>query len=112
MAETLISPGVFLQENDQSQITQGPVEAGVALIGPTVLGPVNKPTLVTSYSQYKAIFGAAFISGGANYEYLTSIAALNYFEQGGTSLLVTRVASGSYTPATAAVGSVYNTNRS
>ena len=104
MAETLLSPGVFLTENDLSQITQGPVAAGAALMGPTVIGPVNIPTLVTSYSQYKAIFGAAFVSGGANYEYLTSIAALNYFEQGGESLLVTRVASGSYTPATASVG--------
>lgn len=103
MAETLISPGVFLNENDLSQITQGPIAAGAAILGPTVTGPVNIPTLVTSYSQYKSVFGAAFISGGANYEYLTSIAALNYFEQGGNSLLVTRVASGSYSPATAAV---------
>ena len=103
MAETLLSPGVFLNENDLSQITAGPVAAGAALLGPTVIGPVNIPTLVTSYSQYKAIFGAAFVSGGANYEYLTSIAALNYFEQGGQSLLVTRVASGSYTAATASV---------
>ena len=100
MAETLISPGVFLNENDLSQITQGPVDAGAALLGPTVTGPVNIPTLVTSYSEYKAIFGAAFVTGGANFEYLTSIAALNYFEQGGDSLLVTRVASGSYGPAT------------
>jgi phage tail sheath protein FI len=103
MAETLISPGVFLNENDLSQITQGPIAAGAALLGPTVIGPVNIPTLVTSYSEYKAIFGAAFVSGGVNLEYLTSIAALNYFEQGGDSLLVTRVASGSYTPATASV---------
>ncbi len=103
MAETLLSPGVFLNENDLSQITAGPVAAGAALLGPTVIGPVNIPTLVTSYSQYKAIFGAAFVSGGANFEYLTSIAALNYFEQGGESLLVTRVASGSYTAATASV---------
>ena len=58
MAETLISPGVFLSENDLSQITQGPVQAGAALLGPTVIGPVNIPTLVTTYSQYKAIFGA------------------------------------------------------
>ena len=64
MAETLISPGVFLTENDLSQITQGPLAAGAALIGPTVTGQVNIPTLVTSYSEYKAIFGAAFISGG------------------------------------------------
>jgi hypothetical protein len=103
MAETLISPGVFLNENDLSQITQGPVAAGAALLGPTVTGPVNIPTLVTSYSEYKALFGASFISGGFNYEYLTSIAALNYFEQGGDSLLITRVASGSYTAATSSV---------
>jgi len=101
MAETLISPGVFLNENDLSQITQGPIAAGAAILGPTVTGPVNIPTLVTSYSQYKSVFGAPFISGGASYEYLTSIAALNYFEQGGNSLLVTRVASGSYTAASA-----------
>ena len=106
MAETLISPGVFIQENDLSQITQGPIAAGAAVLGPTVTGPVNIPTLVTSYSEYKAIYGAAFVSGGAPYEYLTSIAALNYFEQGGDSLLVTRVASGSYTPATASVRSI------
>lgn len=110
MAETLISPGVFLNENDLSQITQGPVAAGAALIGPTVIGPVNIPTVVTSYSQYKALFGAAFVSGGANYEYLTSIAALNYFEQGGESIVVTRVASGSYTAATSSVAGINGSN--
>jgi len=110
MAETLLSPGVFSIENDQSQITQGPIAAGAAIIGPTVTGPVNIPTVVTSYSQYKAIFGAAFVSGGASYEYLTSMAALGYFQQGGNSLLVTRVASGSYTPATSTIsGSTSNT---
>lgn len=103
MSETLLSPGVFSLENDQSQITQGPITVGAALIGPTVLGPVNNPVVVTSYSDYKSKFGATFISGGASYEYLTSIAALNYFEQGGTSLLVTRVVTGSYTAATASV---------
>ena len=103
MAETLISPGVFLNENNQTQITAGPLTAGAAIVGPAVLGPVNNPTLVTTYSQYKQLFGTTFVSGGVTYEYLTSIAALNYFNQGGTSLLVTRVASGSYTVATASV---------
>jgi hypothetical protein len=98
-----------MNENDLSQITQGPISVGAALIGPTVVGPVNIPTVVTSYSQYKSIFGAAFISGGVNYEYLTSIAAVNYFEQGGDSLLVTRVASGSYTAATASLAGINNT---
>ncbi len=99
MAEALISPGVFLRENDLSQITAGPVTVGAALIGPTVIGKPNIPTLVTSYSQYKAKFGTTFVSNSNTYEYMTSQAAFNYFQQGGTSLLVTRVASGSYTAA-------------
>jgi hypothetical protein len=103
MAEALISPGVFLTENDQSQITAGPITVGAALVGPTVYGKVNIPTLVTTYSDFKAKFGATFISGGTPYEYLTSQAAYNYFQQGGTSLLVTRAASGSYSSATASV---------
>jgi len=103
MAEALISPGVFLRENDLSQVTAGPVTVGAALIGPTVIGKPNIPTLVTSYSQYKAKFGTTFISHSNTYEYLTSQAAFNYFQQGGTSLLVTRVASGSYTAATSSL---------
>jgi len=101
MAETLLSPGVLTRENDQSQITSGPISVGAAIVGPTVKGPVQIPTLVTTYSDYKNKFGAAFVSGGVTLEYLTSIAAYNYFQQGGESMLVTRVVSGStaaYTP--------------
>lgn len=100
MAETLISPGVLARENDQSQITQGPREFGAAIIGPSVKGPVEVPTLVTSYSEYLAIFGGSVTSGSQQYSYLNQIAANNYFRQGGNSLLVTRVASGSFTSAT------------
>jgi hypothetical protein len=100
MAETLLSPGVLTRENDQSQITQGPITAGAAIIGPTVSGPVRIPTLVTSYSDYLNKFGGSFISGGSSYEYLTSISAYNYFQQGGTTLLVTRAVSGTFLPAT------------
>jgi hypothetical protein len=112
MPDVIFSPGVVLNENDQSQTTQGPIEAGSAIVGPTVIGPVNVPTLVTSYSQYKSVFGDSFITGGASQEYLTSIAAYNYFDQGGSSLLVTRVASGSYSTATANVASIGNVNAS
>jgi len=108
--ETLISPGVLTRENDLSQITQLPASVGLALVGPTVKGKPYIPTVVTSYSDYKNRFGGSFVSGGANYEFLTSITAYNYFQQGGTSILVTRVTSGSYTPASASVvcsGSAY-----
>ena len=103
MAETLLSPGVLTRENDQSLVTEGPITAGAAILGPTVKGPVNVPTLVTSYSDYKNKFGGSFTSASIKYEYLTSIAANNYFQQGGETMLVTRIASGSFTPATANV---------
>ena len=99
MAETLLSPGVLARENDQSQVTAQPVQAGAAIIGPTVLGKVNIPTLVTTYSEYLANFGSTFSSASDEYSFLTSISAYNYFQNGGTSLIVTRVASGSFSPA-------------
>ena len=104
MAEVLLSPGVSLRENDTSQITSGPITAGLALVGPTVKGRVNIPTLVTTYSDFQSKFGDLFESASANYEFLTSIAAYNYFQQGGESILVTRVTSGSYTSATSSIG--------
>lgn len=118
MAETIVSPGVLAIENDQSFVTQQPVQAGAAIIGPTVKGKVGIPTLVTSYSDYTNKFGATFLSGSNTYSYFTSIAAYNYFNNGGTSLLVTRVVTGSFTSATSsfisasahAAGAPYNTS--
>ena len=107
MAETIVSPGVLAIENDQSFITEQPVQAGAAIIGPTVKGKVGIPTLVTTYSDYLNRYGATFLSGSQTYSYLTSISAYNYFNRGGTSLLITRVVSGStindWTPATSSV---------
>ena len=95
MAETLLSPGVLARENDQSFITQQPVQVGAALVGPTVKGPVEVPTIVTSYSDYQNRFGTTFESGSQVYTYFTSITAYNYFNNGGDTLLVSRVVSGS-----------------
>ena len=115
MAETLISPGVLARENDISFIAPAPLEAGAAILGPTVKGPVEEPTLVTSYGQYQNIFGTTFTSGSTKQEYLTSIAVKSYFNQGGNSVLVTRVVSGpsgwsaaSNTTIAAATGSITN----
>ena len=95
MAETLISPGVLARENDQSFITQQPVQVGAAIVGPAVKGPVEIPTIVTSYSDYQNRFGTTFDSGSEVFSYFTSIAAFNYFNNGGNTLLVSRVVSGS-----------------
>ena len=99
MAKFSISPGVTTSEIDNTFLTGQPVQAGAAIIGPAVKGPVEIPTLVTSYSDYVNRFGDVLVSGSDTYSYLTSISAYNYFQNGGNSLLVARVVSGSYTPA-------------
>jgi phage tail sheath protein FI len=112
MANFTVSPGVAISEIDNTFLTGQPVQAGAAIIGPTVKGPVEVPTLVTTYSDFVTLFGDSFISGGNAYSYLTSIAAYNYFNYGGTSLLVARVVSGSYTSATSTPAINYFTSSS
>ena len=108
MAETLISPGVLARENDQSQVTSQPVQAGACIVGPTVLGRVGIPKLVTSYSEYLVNYGSTFASGSDEYTYFTSISAFNYFNNGGTSLIVDRIASGSWLPANTTTDPIRN----
>ena len=81
MAETIISPGVFTRENDISFIQPASVEAGAAFVGPTVKGPVEIPTVITSYNAYVRKFGETFESGSSKQEYLTSLAVKSYFQQ-------------------------------
>jgi uncharacterized protein len=81
--EILLSPGVIAIENDQSFISQQPVQAGTAIIGPAVKGPVGIPTIVTSYSDYVNKFGSVFVSGSQTFSFFTSISAYNYFQNGG-----------------------------
>ena len=106
MAETLISPGVLARENDNSFIATRPYTKTAAIIGPTVKGPVEIPTIVTSYSDYLSKFGSTLISASNIYSYFTSIAAFNFFSNGGEALLVSRVVSGSYLQATSTT--IYN----
>jgi phage tail sheath protein FI len=103
MAEVLLSPGVLANENNSTFIQQQPIQAGAALLGPTVKGPVGIPTVCTSYSDYLNKFGAIVESGSNEYTYFTSVAAYGYFQQGGNTLLVTRIVSGSYTSATSSI---------
>ena len=106
MANFPSSPGVSLNEIDKTFISPTPIAVGAAIIGPTWKGPVEIPTIVTSYSDFVNRFGDSFESGSDNYSFLTSISAYNYFVEGGESLLVARVVSGSYTPATSTVHTI------
>ena len=93
MAEKILSPGVFQNESDQSLVQRGIEGTSTAIVGPTVLGQPFVPTYVTSYTEYVSKFGETFKSGSYYYEYLTSLAAKDFFNNGGQTLLVTRVIS-------------------
>jgi hypothetical protein len=118
MAEKILSPGVFQNESDRSLVQRGIQGTATAIVGPTVLGQPLVPTYVTSYSEFAQKFGETFKSGSYYYEYFTSLAAKDFFNNGGQTLLITRVVSGSagvstYANATvnnqATVGNIYAT---
>ena len=46
-----ISPGVFVDEIDNSQLPETPSEVGPLVIGRSRKGPANKPVVVESFSQ-------------------------------------------------------------
>ena len=89
--ETIVSPGVLLQEIDKSFITPGTDPSGLAIIGPAVRGPIEVPTLIQNYNDYKNVFGTTLASASNAYEYFTSLTVKNYFQNGGSTALVTRV---------------------
>ncbi len=107
MAEKIVSPGVFTQENDLSFVPQGVAEIGAALIGPTVKGPAGIPITVSNFSEYQTTFGTTFKSGSDTYEYFTSLAAEQYLQNSG-QLTVVRILSGSYGPASASAPNTAN----
>ena len=112
MAEKIISPGVFQNESDQSLVQRGIQGTATAIVGPTVKGAPFVPTYVTSYTEFASIYGETFKSGSYYYEYLTSIAAKEYFQNGGNTLLVTRITNGSGSVSTYASASVLNISSS
>jgi len=102
MAEKIISPGVFTQENDLSFVPQGISEIGGAIIGPAVKGPAGIPTVVDSYADYVSKFGNTFKSGSDYYQYLTSHTAEQYLKHSGT-LTVVRIMGDGFAAATASI---------
>ena len=58
-----VSPGIFVDEIDNSQLTRTPGEIGPVIIGRTERGPAMRPVKVSSFSEFVEIFGNP-IAGG------------------------------------------------
>ncbi len=102
MAEKIISPGVFTNEIDQSFLPAAVADIGAAIVGPTLKGPAGIPTVVTSFSDFRAKFGDVVKSGSDSFQFLTSHAAEEYLRNSDT-LTVVRIMDGTFLPATASV---------
>ena len=56
--ETIVSPGVFTRENDQSFLPQGIGQIGAAIVGPTPQGPAFVPIVIRNgFSEFQRKFG-------------------------------------------------------
>jgi len=59
-----VSPGVFVNEIDNSQIPASPAGIGPVIIGRAAKGPALRPTRVDSFEEFVSVFGAP-APGGA-----------------------------------------------
>ena len=59
MAERIVSPGVFTQENDLSFLPVGIGEIGAAIIGNTQKGVAFEPKVIRSFNEFQDQFGVS-----------------------------------------------------
>jgi len=91
MAERIVSPGVFTNENDRTFLPVGIAGIGAAILGPTTKGPAMIPTEVSSYSDYEVKFG---VSDAKSYVPFT---LREYLQHSGTATVVRILGIGGYT---------------
>ena len=99
---TLLSPGVAVTTQDLSQVTTASGDSAACFCGDFTKGPVNVPTLVTSVSELKDIFGGPT---KANYNQWYQV--FNFLQYSG-EIYVVRAADLNGTPKES--GSKYNSN--
>lgn len=80
-----LSPGVYTRETDFSFYIKQISTSACGMIGIAEKGPINTPTLVTSWEQFVRKFGSYFADGYLAY------AARAFFDNGGQVLYVNRV---------------------
>jgi uncharacterized protein len=87
MAMTYKTPGVIIEELPATGPIVGVGTSTVAFIGPAAQGPINTPTKVTNWTQFRETFGNYL--GPAQY---MAHAVRGFFDNGGTIAYITRVA--------------------
>ena len=100
MPTQFLSPNVFNEEvASVVQTTQGVSPSNAAFIGFTTQGPVNTPTLVTSFNEYNSLFGTFHKDSFMTH----NVAA--YFSNDGRNAYINRVIPSDAISATASIQS-------
>jgi uncharacterized protein len=91
-----LSPGVYIEEvSTGPRPIEGVGTAMAGFVGFADNGPINKPTLITSWEQYVKVFGAleegGVRSGFSKYGYYLGQSIFGFFSNGGRRCYVTRV---------------------
>lgn len=84
-------PGVYIEEFTPGAPIQGVGTSTAALLGPSASGPLNEPTLLTSWDAFRQTFGDKPLPG-----FYLWYAVRGFFENGGQVCYVTRVSNASY----------------
>mgnify|MGYP003673486330 CR=1 FL=1 len=111
--ETIVSPGVFTRENDQSFLPQGIGQIGAAIVGPTLQGPAFVPIVIRNgFSEFQRRFGdlskdtyvpqtvREYLRSAGSVTVCRVLAGGGYSFDGSTKKLVALVTSASSTDAT------------
>ncbi|HLN89740.1 MAG TPA: phage tail sheath family protein [Candidatus Binatia bacterium] len=84
-------PGVYVEE---IEIGAKPIEgvntSTAGMVGLTQKGPINQPTLVTSFSEFQRLFGGYLDTSYGDYRYLPH-AVEGFFQNGGKRVYINRV---------------------
>jgi phage tail sheath protein FI len=85
------APDVYIEEFEPAAPIAGVGTSNAALLGPCTGGPINVPTRVDSWDEFKQTFGAGPLPG-----YYLWYAARGFYENGGTTAFITRVSNATY----------------
>ena len=89
-----LAPGVYVEEIPGPRTIAGVSTSTAAFVGPTRYGPTSgRPQLLTSYADYVRIYGDAVdlnLSSSPTTNHM-AIAVRGFFDEGGSSLYVSRV---------------------
>lgn len=94
MAVQVSYPGVYIEEFAPGAPIQGVGTSTAAFIGPATRGDLDRPTKVTSWDQFQAVFGDQPLSG-----FFLWYCVRGFFENAGQVCYIVRASNGTYASA-------------